>query len=140
MSSDAKLGGSVTQTAMRWGQPWGTEARNEQRLEDVSKRRLADAVLSGVSARDQVHHDMLRMMWYFSVDPGQVPPRFRDALRDAEQVCAHCLVVGRCQHWFHGRLSDDAPRSFCPNAELYEEIAASQRQASDGRFKCLETL
>jgi hypothetical protein len=50
-------------------------------------------------------------------------------LRDPEQVCAHCLMVGRCQHRFHGRLSDDAPRSFCPNTELYEEIAASQQQA-----------
>jgi hypothetical protein len=126
MSSGAKSGGSVTQTAMRWGQPWGTEARSEQPLEDFSKRRLAEAVLSGVSARDQVHHDMLRMMWYFSADPGQVAPRFWGALRDAEQVCAHCLVVGRCQRWFHGRLSDDDPRSFCPNAELYEEIADSQ--------------
>ena len=132
MSSGANLGWTVTQTAMRWWQAWRRQARNDQPLEDVSNRRLADAVLSRadlVSARDQVHRDMLHMMWYFSVDPGQVPPRFSGALRDAEQLCAHCLVVGRCQHWFHGRLSDDAPRSFCPNAELYEEIAASQQQA-----------
>ena len=131
MSSGANLGRTVTQTAMRWWQAWRRQAGNDQPLEDVSTRRLADAVLFRadlVSARDQVHHDMLRMMWYFSVNPGQVPPRFRGALRDAEQVCAHCLVVGRCQHWFHGRLCDDAPRSFCPNAELYEEIAISQRR------------
>jgi hypothetical protein len=128
MSSGAKWGRTVTQTAMRWWQAWRTQVRNDQPLEDVSNRRLADAVLSGVSARDQVHHDMLRMMWYFSADPGQVPPRFWGALRDAEQVCAHCLVVGRCQRWFRGRLSDDAPRSFCANAELYEEIAVSQQQ------------
>ena len=134
MGSGANLGRTVTQTAMRWRQAWRRQAGNDQPLEDVSTRRLADAVLFRadlVSARDHVHHDMLRMMWYFSVNPGQVPPRFRGALRDAEQVCAHCLVVGRCQHWFHGRLCDDAPRSFCPNAELYKEIAASQQQASD---------
>ena len=131
MSSGANLGRTVTQTAMRWWQAWRRQAGNDQPLEDVSTRRLADAVLFRadlVSARDHVHHDMLRMMWYFSVNPGQVPPRFRGALRDAEQVCAHCLVVGRCQHWFHGRLCDDAPRSFCPNAELYKEIAISQRR------------
>ena len=136
MGSGANLGRTVTQIAMRWRQAWRRQAGNDQPLEDVSTRRLADAVLFRadlVSARDQVHHDMLRMMWYFSVNPGQVPPRFRGALRDAEQVCAHCLVVGRCQHWFHGRLCDDAPRSFCPNAELYKEIAASQQQASDSK-------
>jgi hypothetical protein len=119
---------------MHWWQAWRKQPGTDQPHGEVSARRLAEAVLSRadvVSARDQVHHDMLRMMWYFGVDPGQVPPRFRDALPDAEQVCAHCLAVGRCQHWFHGRLSDDAPGSFCPNAELFEEIAASQQQASD---------
>lgn len=134
MSSGTNLGRTVTQAAMRWWQAGRRQARSDQPLEDVSSRRLADAVLARadvISARDQVHHDMLRMMWYFGVNPEQVPPQFRDALRDAEQVCAQCLAVGRCQHWFHGPLSDDAPRSFCPNAELYEEIALSQQQASD---------
>jgi hypothetical protein len=120
-------------TAMRWWQVWRRQPRSDQPPQDLTSRRLADAALARadvISARDQVHHDMLRMMWYFSVDPGQVPPRFREALRDAERFCAQCLVVGRCQHWFQGRLSDDAPRSFCPNAELFEDIAVSQRRAS----------
>lgn len=128
MSAGANLG----RNAIRWWQRWRRQPRGDEPREDV--RRLADAVLARadvVSARDQVHHDMLRMMWYFSVNPGEIPPRFRDAVRDAEQVCAQCLAVGRCQHWFHGRLSDDAPRSFCPNAELYEKIALTQQQASD---------
>ena len=136
MSSVANLRTAVTQAAMRWWQAWRKQPRNDQPLGDVSARRLAEAVLSRadvVSARDQVHHDMLRMMWHFGIDLTQVPPRFRDALRDAEQVCAQCLVVGRCQHWFHGRLSDNAPRSFCPNAELYEEIAASQQPGSGSK-------
>ena len=130
MSSGVSLGSAVSQTAMRWWQAWRRQARSDEPFEDLSSRRLADAVLARadvVSARDQVHYDMLRMMWYFSINPGQVPTQFWGALREAEQVCAHCLMVGRCQHWFHGRLSDDAPRSFCPNAELYEEIAASQQ-------------
>jgi uncharacterized protein YjiS (DUF1127 family) len=134
MSAGAKVGRTFTRTAMRWWQALRRQAGNERSLEEASSRRLADAVLARadvISARDQVHHDMLRMMWYFGVDPGQIPPRFRDALRDAERICAHCLAVGRCQHWFHGRLSDDAPRSFCPNAELYEKIALGQQQAPD---------
>jgi hypothetical protein len=109
------------------------QPRNDQPHGDVSTRRLAEAALCRadiVSARDQVHRDMLRMMWHFNVDPSRVPARFWGALRDAEQACAHCVVVGRCQRCFHGLVSDDAPRSFCPNAELYEEIAASQQQRS----------
>ena len=132
MSPGAKLGRAVSQTATRWWQAWRRQARRDRPPDNGSGRRLAEAVLARadlISARDQVHRDMLRMMWYFSVDPGHVPPRFQDALRDAEEVCAQCLAVGRCQHWFHGRLSDDAPRSFCPNAELYEKIALGQRQA-----------
>jgi hypothetical protein len=136
MSSGANLATTVIETAMRRWQAWRKQRRSDQPPGDASARRLAEAVLSRadvISARDQVHHDMLRMMWYFSVDPEQITRQFRDALGDAEQICAHCLVVGRCQHWFHGRLSDDAPRSFCPNAELYEEIAASQQQAPGSR-------
>lgn len=132
MNSGASLARTVTQTAMRWWQACHGEARNDRPTKGVASRRLADAVLSradAVSARNQVHQDMLRMMRHFSVDPAQVTPQFSNALRDAEQLCAHCLVVGRCQHWLHGRPSDDAPRLFCPNAELYEEIAASQQRA-----------
>ena len=134
MSAGANLGRTVTRTVRRWWQAWRRQGRTDQPLADVASRKLADAALARadvISVRDQVHHDMLRMMWYFSVNPEQVPPQFRDALRDAEQVCAQCLAVGRCQHWFHGRLSDDAPRSFCPNAELYEQIARSQQQRPD---------
>lgn len=133
MSSGTELG-IVAQAAMRWWQARHGQARADKPPEKTSDHELADAILCRadvVSARDQVHRDMLRMMQYFSVDSAHIPPRFWGVLRDAEQMCARCLVVGRCQRWFHGRASEDAPRSFCPNAELYEEIAASQQRASD---------
>ena len=134
MSAGTSSGRRLTPAIRRWWQAWGRRTRGGQPLEDDSGRRLADAALARadvISARDQVHRDMLRMMWYFGVDPGQVPPRFREPLRDAERVCARCPAVGRCQHWFHGPLCDDAPRSFCPSAELYEEIARSQQRTPD---------
>jgi hypothetical protein len=67
------------------------------------------------------------MMWYFSVDPGQVPPRFGDALRDAEQVCAHRCKGGRRPPFDHvlifkvsdglgyGTESDDAAQIASPD-------------------------
>lgn len=131
MSSGAYVGRTVTHAAMCWWRARHGQMPSNQPPEVISDHRLADAVLARAdpaSAGDQVHRDMLRMMWHFSVDPAQVPLRFWGVLRDAERICAQCLFVGRCQRWSHERASDDAPRSFCPNAELYEEIAASQRQ------------
>lgn len=142
MSSEANLGKTVTHAVMAWGQTWRSQARNDQPPEGCRDRSLADAVLcraDPVSARDQVRRDMLRMMRHFDVD--HVPPQFWDALREAEQVCAQCLAVGRCQRWFHGQPGDDAPRSFCPNAQLYEQIAAGRQQTAES-FQSLvsETL
>lgn len=131
MSSGTDLGRTVTLAAMRWWRARHEQTADDQPPEVISDHGLADAVLARadpVSARDQVDRDMLRMMRDFSVDSAHIPPRFWGVLRNAEQICARCLMVGRCQRWFHGRASDDAPRSFCPNAELYEEIAASQQQ------------
>jgi hypothetical protein len=132
MSSGANWGRTVTQTAMRWWQAWRRQAGNDLPLEDVS--------IVGLPMRSY-----------------PVPKWSRRGIRCIATCCASCgtsaltlgrsrrgsgvhcatpsrsapiaWLVGRCQHWFHGRLSDDAPRSFCPNAELYEEIAASQQQA-----------
>lgn len=133
MSSGAKSGEATAETAMRRSEAQERQAQNDEPLQDFSIRGRADAVLSRadpVSARDQVYRDMSGMMRYFRVDPRQIPPRFAGALRAARRVCAQCVVVERCQRWF-GLLSDDAPRSFCPNAGLYEGIAASQRQRAD---------
>jgi hypothetical protein len=134
MGASANSRRTLTPAVIRWWQAWRRRSRGDRPREDDSGRRLADAALARadvISARDQVHRDMLRMMWYFGVDPGQVPPRFREPLRDAERICARCPTVGRCQHWFHGPLGDDAPRSFCPSAELYEEIARAQGRTPD---------
>jgi hypothetical protein len=126
--------GSLARALKLWWDGWLGRPHNDPPPKKFVDHTLADAVLSRAdptSVRDQVQRDMLRMMQHFSVDPAELPSRFSDALRDAERVCAHCLSVGRCQRWLHGQLSDGAPRSFCPNAQLYDEIAVSQQQAAD---------
>jgi hypothetical protein len=37
------------------------------------------------------------------------------------------VTIGRCQRWSYRRPPAGAPRQFCPNAELFDEIAASQK-------------
>ena len=73
---------------------------------------------------------MSRMMRHFKVDRDEVRPRYHGALREAERVCAHCMNVGRCRRWLEWGRSNDAPRVFCPNAELWDEIAAQQQKAA----------
>jgi Family of unknown function (DUF6455) len=79
---------------------------------------------------------MARMARHFGLEPAQIPPRFRDRLRSAERTCEQCASIGRCQRWSYRQPGADAPLLFCPNARLFDEIAASQGiegQADDTR-------
>jgi hypothetical protein len=132
MTSGTNVAAAVSQAAVGYWQGWRRQAPIDQPVEPTPDHMLADAVLGRAdptSAREQVHYDILRMMQRFGIDPEQVPSEYWHALRDAERVCAHCLVVSRCQRWLYGQLSEDAPRSFCPSAALYEKIAVAQQQA-----------
>jgi hypothetical protein len=75
------------------------------------------------------------MMRHFEVDPVRIAPAFGAALRNAERICANCFSVGRCRRWFHRQLTDDAPRLFCPNAHLYEDIAINQKRHTRMRWR-----
>jgi hypothetical protein len=106
-----------------------SQARDERSLGDPSVQARADAALAradAASARVAARGDMSRMMRHFGIEPDQVPPQFRDRLRDAERTCAQCVTIGRCQRWSYRQATEDAPRQFCPNAQLFDEIAASQ--------------
>ncbi len=71
--------------------------------------------------RDKVRADLGRMMRSFSVEPDNVS-LYQDELIEAEYACALCQDVGRCRAWMARGCRDDAPRLFCPNAALMEEI------------------
>ena len=132
MGSGTRLLLALAHTLAHWRQAWRQPGRSERLPEERIARALADAALSRAdldSARAQVRSDMLRMMRHLDVDPLRIAPSFGAALREAERICANCLSVGRCRRWFQRQPTDDAPRLFCPNAELYEDIAINQRRA-----------
>ena len=68
------------------------------------------------------------MMAHFHVDSQKLAPRYWGALRDAERVCQHCSNSSRCIRWLEWGRRNDAPRVFCPNATLFDEMAQSSRE------------
>ena len=76
------------------------------------------------------------MMEHYDVDPKSVPQAYWGALRDAGRVCAHCGNIRRCRHWLteeaRGGAHKDAPRVFCPNAALFDELADAAKPQQDG--------
>ena len=113
------------------------------------RRQLAEPVLDGreycrmlreagldpdavATARADSLADVGRMMRHAGLDPDAMPARFWGALRDAERVCAHCRAAGRCHRW-QTATHTDAPRLFCPNMAVLDEIrAALQAERSRG--------
>jgi uncharacterized protein YjiS (DUF1127 family) len=96
-------------------------------------RILADAGLNRsdlptiLGSRARNRSLMARMLVHFGVRPDRIAVRYQGALRDAERVCAHCGSTGRCRRWLNQGATDDAPRLFCPNAELFDEMKRSWR-------------
>jgi Family of unknown function (DUF6455) len=66
---------------------------------------------------------LARMFEHFGVDREHAARSHWNALRDADQVCVRCANVKRCRSWFSWGVNNDAPRIFCPNAELLDELA-----------------
>ena len=130
---------------------WIAERRLRGKIADLSEQKLDRALhdlgltrpeLFTVSKRNPDHRNrMAKLLEHFRVDPERALPRYWGALKDAERVCAHCRNVKKCRAWFAWRLCRDAPRVFCPNAELFDEISAacrrndrvSQAMESEGR-------
>ena len=70
------------------------------------------------------------MLHHFGVDPDFATHSCWEAVRQADHTCMRCRNVGRCRSWMSWGARNDAPRIFCPNAKLLDEIAA---QAPDRR-------
>ncbi len=130
---------------------WMAERRLRGKIADLSEQELDRALCDlGLTRRDlftiskrnpDYRNRMAKLLEHFGVDPGHTLPRYWGALKDAERVCAHCRNVKRCRAWLAWGFGKDAPRVFCPNAELFDEISAacrggghvSQAMESEGR-------
>ncbi len=93
----------------------------DRALADVGMSR---ADMSTLFRKSGGHRRLMgRMMAHYGVDHDTAAPKYWAALRDAERVCAECRTRGRCKRWFAWGRANDAPRIFCPNADLFDEVA-----------------
>ncbi len=117
---------------------WLAERRLRGKIADLSEQELGRTLydlgltrpdLFTVSKRNPDHRNrMTKLLEHFKVDPERALPRYWGALKDAERICARCRNVKRCRAWLAWGLGKDAPRVFCPNAALFDEISAACRR------------
>ncbi len=67
---------------------------------------------------------LARMLDHFGVERDQAAPTQMMALQYAGQVCERCAQAARCRSWLSWGAANDAPRLFCPLAELLDRLAA----------------
>ena len=67
------------------------------------------------------------MLHHFRVDPDFATHSCWEAVRQADHACMQCRNVRRCRSWMSWGARNDAPRIFCPNAEVLDEIASQNR-------------
>jgi hypothetical protein len=106
----------------RHGQPGGSALDEREGRRMLREVGLDPAEVA--SARADSLADQARMLRHAGLDADAMPARFWGALRDAERVCAHCRAAGRCHQW-QTATHADAPRLFCPNMPLFDEIRAA---------------
>ncbi len=129
---------AVADTQIKQGlRTWLAERRLRGEIADLSEPELDRALRDlGLTRRDLFtiskrnpdrRNRMARLLEHFEVDPERALPRYWGALKDAESVCARCRNVKKCRVWHDWGLGNDAPRVFCPNAALFDEISAACR-------------
>ena len=135
-------GGAAAVARIKQGlRSWLAERRLRGKIADLSEQELDRALhdlgltrrdLFTISKRNPDHRNrMAKLLEHFEVNPECALPQYWGALRDAEKVCALCRNVKRCRAWLAWGFGKDAPRVFCPNAKLFDEISAACRR--DGR-------
>ena len=110
----------------RLGGP-GTGADGQERM--LCDAAIGAGVLGSVRNRDG-ERDVQRMMAHFGLDPKTIPLACRPALQDVRRTCACCTTVARCHDWFENGRRRDAARLFCPNADTFDAMARTVRDAA----------
>jgi len=114
----------------RWLAAWREAAARRREPEgDGLERGLREAGTSSVDfrlARVAARAEFEQMAQHFGVDPTRVPSDFLAMLSDAERICALCQDVRRCRRWLAQEAKTDAPRLFCANAPVFDQIASGE--------------
>ncbi len=130
--------GAAAVTRLKQGlRSWMAERQLRGKIADLSEHELDRALhdlgltrrdLFTISKRNPDHRNrMAKLLEHFKVDSERTLPRYWGALKDAERICARCRNAKRCRAWLSWGLGKDAPRVFCPNAALFDEIFAACR-------------
>lgn len=112
--------------------PWSPRNQLKKRLAELSDEELDHTLASGGRNRADLftvfegnarHRQLLaKMIEHFGVDLDHATRNHWDALKHADGICAQCANTKRCRNWLACGSTNDAPRIFCPNAELFRDI------------------
>lgn len=107
-------------------QPLGRASDREidAALERAGSDRVKLFSPSGAIAPHRVR--MAHMLAAHGVNAAYAVAQRWDALKIADHYCAHCSNARRCRNWLTWGRRNSAPSMFCPNAQLFESIAANQ--------------
>ena len=108
----------------RWLAAWREAAARRREPEGDALERDTSSVdfrLARVAALAEFE----QMAPHFGVDPTRCRPTSGHA-SDAERICALCQDVRRCRRWLAQEAKTDAPRLFCANAPVFDQIASSE--------------
>lgn len=78
-----------------------------------------------VNGREDVRERMTDMASRFGLAPSDID-RNRQTAVDVSLTCAECRNERTCRRYLAGKGSDD-PHAFCPNADVYDELAAQAK-------------
>lgn len=84
---------------------------------------------AGAIARHRVY--MAYMLAAHHVDIARATADRWQDLKFANRSCAACRQKGRCRRWVEGGGPADATSVFCPNAALFQAIAAQQAKETE---------
>lgn len=97
------------------------KALSESDLNDIDLSR--DELLSVVAAPEAVLQRQTAMAARFGLNEGEMNKHRHDMVV-AVVACTHCGSTRECGRYLAGQAGSEAAADFCPNAGLYNVIAA----------------
>jgi hypothetical protein len=98
----------------------------DRALRNLGQTRVDLFTPAGAGAKHRIR--MARMMAAHRIDVRRAVSSYWPWLKAADNYCRYCPSPARCQRWLDGDLRRAALEAFCPNARLFSELAAGQRE------------